>query len=313
MTDTVRELLEQRIDGDVQAVVWHKNRESTYYGVVSSIRENATVGITTVILDLDDETLRIHSKNSMWLPAEGETLGAVIRSLARTTSAVAGSIDDDEEPLAESLIDFDADAIHSYELVDDYEPGETDGDWKETGGREERYTVHERLEESPIENPDRLIRLEFTGKAPWEAQPQRVMLPPEEIGANYGVEAQADDDLVIVDVDDVDEAPLEELREFGTLGCRSPHGGEHFYLHVPGWKEAFAEWFGVENPHPSWGEVRAGDGYVVGPGSILDDCKHGCCTEDDPGRYELVDEPIATVDAEELAEEFLAPYREVIK
>lgn len=308
MTDTVEELLAERIDGEIESVVWHNGSQGTYYGLVTALRpSNDTITITTVVLDLDDETLKIHHKNSMWIPAEGATLDAMIRSLARATNAASGAIDGDE-PMLESLVEFDPEAIQGYELEDDYDPADGGKDWKETDGRAERYDVHDRLLESPIENADRLIRLEFSGKAPWEGEPQRVMYPPEEIGANYGVEVDEDDDLVILDVDDMAEAPLEEIPE--TLGCRSPHGGEHYYLHVPGWREEFRDRFGgVENPHPSYGEIRSQDGYVVGPACILTDCKHEeCCTEDDPGVYELVDAPIATISAEALGD-LIEPFR----
>lgn len=42
---------------------------------------------------------------------------------------------------------------------------------------------------------------------------------------------------------------------------------------------------------------------MVGPGSTLTECKHGCCTPGDPGRYEIAnDRPIATITADELAD-----------
>lgn len=304
---SVDSLLGERIDGEIQSVVWHRSQGSTHIGLVTSIRENETVALTTVVLDLDDETLRVHSKNSMWLPAEGPTIDAAIRSLARSCNAITGSVSTDE-PMTESLTEFDAETIGAHTLTDDYEPSQASGDWKETQGRPERYDVHERLTDSPIENADRLIRLEFEAKAPWAGEPQRIMRSPQEIGGNYGVEVGEDDDLVIIDIDDVDEAPTEDFPE--TLGSRSPHGGSHHFYHVPGWRDHFRERFGgVLNPHPSWGEIRSQDGYVVGPGSILTGCKHGCCTDDEPGRYVLIDAPIATVDAADVGD-LIAPYRE---
>lgn len=305
--ETVDSLLDQRVDGEIQSTVWYRSRDSAHYGLVTSLRDNDTAALTTVLLDTEDDTLRVLD-NSMWLPAEGEVLDAAVRSVARLTNGATDSLDSDADPMRDSLVGFDSDEIGQYTLRDDYTPSDdSSGDWKESGGREERWTVHERLQESGISNADRLIRLEFEGKAPWEGEPQRVMYPPSEIGANYGVECDEDGEIVIIDIDDMEEAPREDLPE--TLTVESPHGGEHRYYHVPDAVETFRERFSVENPHTSFGETRAGDGYVVGPGSILTDCKHGCCTEEDPGRYQLVDREIQTVDADRLSD-ILAPFRE---
>lgn len=309
---TVRELLAERIDGEIEAVAWYKSTGSANYGLVTSLTDDARAQLTTVLIDTDDDTLRVLPDSSMWLPADPDVLDAATSAIARTTSAAAGSeaVENDDGPMTTSLLAFDADEIGGYALEDDYEPTDAGADWKETGGREERWKVHGRLKESPIANADRFIRLEFEGKAPWPGAPQRNMYHPKEVGANYGVEVSEDDDLVIVDVDDLDECPIDELPE--TLRSESPHGGEHRFYHVPGWQEVFQDRFGVDNPHPSWGEVRSQDGYVVGPGSFLTDCKHDdCCTEDDPGEYKLDDGPIATIDAEDLAD-LLAPFREVV-
>lgn len=298
-SERVADLLEERIDGEIESVAWYNSRQGTHYGLVTALRGNGTVALTTVILDTGDETLRIHADNSMWLPAEPDTLDVAIRSLARASNAATGSIDD-VDPMTESLLEFSAEEIGDHEISDDYEPGDDDEPWQASSGPEEMGEVHSLLEESPIETADRLIRLEFGRKDPWSGEAQRVMRGPDEIGGNYGVEVDADDDLVILDVDDLEAAPVDEMSE--SLRSESPHGGEHRFYHVPGWRETFKDRFGVENPHGTWGEVRAGDGYVVGPGSELTECKHGCCTESDPGEYVLDSAPIATVDAEELAD-----------
>lgn len=309
MSQTVEQLLEERIDGEIESVIWHRSSDRTHYGIVGSINRDgpATVSLTTVILDLEDDTLRIHSNNSMWVPGDQGALDGTIRSLARCSNILGGSLEERGDRLEESSIEFEPEEIHAYEMDDDYDPSES-GDWKESGGVEERYQVHERLEESGIKNPDRMIRLEFGSKAPWEGEPQRFMRPPEEVGGTYGIEVSEDDDLVILDIDDMEEAPLEEMPE--TLRSRSPHGGEHRFYHVPGWLEEFRERFSAVNPHPSFGEVRSQDGYVVGPGCELTTCKHeDCCSEESPGEYEMLDAPITTISAEEFAD-LIAPYRE---
>lgn len=301
----VVDLLGDRIDGHIESVVWHNQTGRTYYGLVVATRpEDSTVALTTVVLDLADETLRVHADNSMWLPGNQATLDGAIRSLARATNHVSGSIDDGGEPMLESLVDRDVPDLHSIHLDDEYSPSSEN--WQADQGVEERYAVHDRLEESPIQNSDRFIMLEFGGKAPWKGQSERTMFPPEEIGGNYGVEVDEDDDLVILDIDYPEEAPLEEIPT--TLTSRSPHGGEHYYLHCPGWRDHFKSRFDALNPHPSYGEIRSQDGYVVGPGCELTECKHGCCTEDDPGRYELVDAPIETIQPDALGD-LIEPYR----
>jgi len=302
MSDRVDDLLEERIDGTIESVVWHRSSGDARIGLVTSLTDDDRAMLTTVILDVEDDTLRIHGDNSMWLPGDGDVLDAAIRSLARTCSAATDSIDD-EEPLRNSLLDLDAEAIGDYQLVDDYDPSDSGGDWKADEGADEMDVVHERLAEV-LEDPDRMIRLEFGGKAPWEGEPQRIPRHPDAIGGNYGVEAGEETDLVIVDVDDMELAPVDEMPE--TLRVESPHGGIHLYYHVPGAVAHFADRFDKENPHQEWGEVRAGDGYVVGPGSTLDDCKHDCCTPDDPGEYVLEDAPIETLDPETIADLLVA-------
>ena len=305
MTDSVRELIRERVDGSIESIVFHSDA-GAYYGFVTSLRDDDTAAITTIVLDVDDETLKVHSKNSMWVPADPDTLDQLTRSIARTTSAANGSVDD-ADTLTESSVGFPVDEMLSYELDDDYSPGDDDGDWKASSGADEMDQVFERLVDSPIQNAERLIRLEFGEKRPWDGEPQRVMRHPDQIGGNYGVEVAEDDELVILDVDDVVQAPTDEIPD--TLGCRSPHGGQHYYLHVPGWRETFREQFDVLNPHPEYGEVRSQDGYVVGPGSELTTCKYrDCCTDDDPGTYELVDEPIATIQPDQFVE-LVAPFR----
>lgn len=139
---------------------------------------------------------------------------------------------------------------------------------------------------------------------------------------NYAVEATARDPLVLVDVDLYDDAPdggeptaggeqaLDALPD--TFTVESPHGGRHRYYRVReddlGRTAAAAldEAFGKPNPQPSFGEVRAATQYVVGPGSVLDDCdKEWCdsCADPEGGHYRVVrDRPLATIDADDLVD-----------
>lgn len=311
MTDRVDDLLDERIDGEIESVVWHSETLQTAYGLVVSVLDEPgreMISLSTVILDRDDETLRVHGKNSMWLPAETGVLDGAIRSLARASNATTDAIPEDRDPMVDSLLDPSGDDLMAVEIEDDYDPLDEADDWKASEGVDGIDRVHERLDDAPIQNPDRLIRLEWGQKDPWSGEPQRIMRSPDEIAGNYGVEVDEDDDLIVLDIDDLVDAPLDRLPE--TLRSESPHDGEHRFYHCPGWREAFRERFSVLNPHPSWGEIRASDGYVVGPGSELTQCKHeDCCTEDDPGQYVLDDAPIATIDAEILVD-LLAESRE---
>lgn len=142
---------------------------------------------------------------------------------------------------------------------------------------------------------------------------------PEEVpGQNYGIYADAGDQIVVLDVDvhrndgqketAVEIAALSALPE--TLETKSPHvdedgpGGQRIYKlagdRTPA--ELFKEEIGTENPKASWGEVIAANKYGLGPGSQLDGCgKDWCdrCQEASGGRYTVKNgAPIATVDPE---------------
>ena len=138
---------------------------------------------------------------------------------------------------------------------------------------------------------------------------------PDAVRGNYGIYANADDGLVILDVDDYDEledrSGLEALVDLPpTLEQESPHGGTHRFYAVERddagreIAEVFKDELDVKNPNPTWGEVRVANQYVVGAGSQLDGCdKDGCeeCAIESGGRYELgADREIATVTPNEL-------------
>lgn len=125
------------------------------------------------------------------------------------------------------------------------------------------------------------------------------------VRGNYGV--YAGNGLVILDVDEGGAEAVTELDSLPeTFTVQSPHSDceaeGHWYYRVEGDAvDALNERFGVANPQPSWGEVRARNQYAVGPDSTLTDCKHGCCSPDNPGRYVIQnDASISTITAEDL-------------
>lgn len=132
-------------------------------------------------------------------------------------------------------------------------------------------------------------------------------------GQNYGV--YAGDGLVDLDIDDygegTDSGGLRAVLSLPeTLTAASPHTdgepGGHRYYHVTGdVADALETAFGTANPHPSWGEVRAVNQYVVGPGSELDSCDKEWhdCSEPGEGHYTVAtNAPIATITTGELVD-----------
>ncbi|WP_161625191.1 phage/plasmid primase, P4 family [Halosimplex carlsbadense] len=139
-------------------------------------------------------------------------------------------------------------------------------------------------------------------------------------GQNYGIYADEDDALVVLDVDDHQNHSLDNQSRVAvaalsglprTLELKSPHvdpdgaGGHRIYKldsnETPA--ELFKERLGAYNPVPSWGEVIAKNKYVVGAGSQIDDCDKDWhdCSEEGKGHYEVKhDREIAAVSAEEL-------------
>lgn len=108
----------------------------------------------------------------------------------------------------------------------------------------------------------------------WKDEENRVSL--SEAPQNYAVYPSGG--LAFIDIDDEEKAPQQLLdRTEGTFTVDSPHG-EHRWILVD--EE-------IPNVRREWGELRATNQYVVGPGSILTECKHGCCTPDSPGKYTI--------------------------
>lgn len=159
--------------------------------------------------------------------------------------------------------------------------------YDENNDNENAVSVAERLPEG-----DRFVRARPGTKEPagtWDTG------GPETVDRDYLI--QCGDGLVVFDVDDYEKTPewvRDIIRENDTFTVKSPHAGPgegHFYFAVNG---------SVPTKHPEWGDI-IGDVLVMGPGSHLTDCKHGCCTSENPGVYRVVDDrEIATVSADRL-------------
>jgi hypothetical protein len=128
---------------------------------------------------------------------------------------------------------------------------------------------------------------------------------PDSVNGDYGVYGGGR--LVILDVDEGDSEGTKAIDALpSTFTVKSPHASieaeGHRYYSVEGDPvERLTEAFGKANLKLSWGEVRADNQYAVGPGSTLTDCKHGCCTPENPGRYAIAnDVPIARITPDEL-------------
>lgn len=309
---TVRERLAEEFDGRIHGVAVTAKRGDTYYAVVSHDAEGRggdVVRLTTAVVDLGEGKVRA-SENSLWVPREGDTLDAMTRLLARTTSDV--STDDDETPPVEAGVDeVDVDDLLSTPLApDEYEPpadgwGVTWGNGK--GAPPQIHDLVSRLDEAGVPT-DRFTKLVFGEKGPFNARYENLSAD-EFLPGNYGVEVGVpsstedvgaddrvleNDSLVVLDVDYPEDAPLDRLPE--TFRVSSANGSDdraHHYLVVDD-LDAVVEHFGRGAVKPAWGDCWLYGEYVVGP---------GCYDSESGGRYEVVsDAPLAEVSAEWLIE-----------
>ena len=179
-----------------------------------------------------------------------------------------------------------------------------------------RQRIAERLEQAGV-NTERFVQCRPGSKASVDHTRQHY----DDVEGEYGIYATKSDGLVIIDIDDYDEledrSGLTALMELEpTLEQSSPHGGTHrFYVVEPSEDgrmpaEVFDDELGVQNPKPSYGEVRVSNQYVVGAGSQLDGCDKDWCSEcekPDGGLYELSsDRRIATHTPDEMLSALLA-------
>ena len=255
--------------------------------------------LRTVVVDLPDETVRIHEDNNLWVPKDSDIAGGLARILARTQGDLSGSVDPDADPLTHSAgEDVDVEDLLDREVADDYEPPEQ-REWGFGEGPPPQIDkLDRRLDAAGISTDERYNMLEFGDKAPFNHD----LWARDDLAGNYGVYATSDDALVLIDVDDPD-ALDQDLPE--TFVVSSPHGPDeraHHYFAVENLSEV-ADEFGKWNFGPEWGEIRANNQYVVGPGSQLDGCRKtecdGGCDRPDGGRYRIVnDAEISTVGAD---------------
>jgi hypothetical protein len=126
---------------------------------------------------------------------------------------------------------------------------------------------------------------------------------PGEVAGNYGI--LGGKGLVVVDIDShsgsFDGVPMEIQTLPSTLTVQSPHGGEHRYYAVDG---------DVRGTNLDGVDVQGTGRYVLGPGSVLDQCSkesHDCSAEGE-GAYEILrDRPIAEVRPDDLPEPSSTP------
>jgi len=138
----------------------------------------------------------------------------------------------------------------------------------------------------PLKPESKKATLDFTDKKNRRDLNQNI--------GNYGILAKGR--LHFIDIDDMQEAPEDLIKNtVDTFSVSSPHGdGEHRWI---------VSQDVLPNKKPNWGEIRSQNQYVVGPGSILHDCKHGCCSSDNPGIYSIKNNaPIQEVTKDELSD-----------
>lgn len=307
--ETVLDRVVEQLDPDrIHGIEFHGSNGRAYYGVVAySGRHNGmdVLDLRTVVVDLRDETVKIHD-NGLWIPRFEGAAQALTSIVARASNDLGGSCDEDAPPVLESAINTSAESILSHEIEDDYVADDGDG-WGATWGNgngepPETHTLVDRLEQADVPT-DRFSRLNFGEKTPFERYGNR---GTDSLLGNYGVETgvpgttlEADvdsrvlenDPLVIIDVDYPEQAPLEDFPEtFAVSSARGSDERAHHYVRCTD-KQAVYDYFGSWGVQsPSWGEVWLAGEYVVGP---------GCKTSD--GRYEIVtDVPMATLTAAEL-------------
>jgi hypothetical protein len=305
----VRDRIVDQLDHEtIHGIVGSVRRGETSYLLVvySQERPSGSVSqIRTVAVEPDAGTVKI-TDNGIWIPDAG---GSILSSLS-TVIQQAGTVvehDLDAEPMTRSSRDVDLDELLPTPMItDEYRrPDEWGRSWGNGNGEPpEVWDLVDRLDEAGLPT-QRFSRLEYGAKTPHERYGFR---PASDLMGNYGVEtglpAEADpdemddrvlrgDQLVVVDVDYPEEAPLDQLPE--TYAVSSANGSDeraHHYYRVPDKMDLHEALGGAWKAQPEWGDVWLAGEYVVGP---------GCYDDDSGGRYEVVaDRPIETVESDEL-------------
>jgi len=333
-TETVRERLDEELDGDLHGLTVTRRQGETVYCVAvrSTTWDRVDEGVDydvpvldarTVVVDFSEDAVRV-SDNGLWVPQEEGVASSLTQLLARASNDLGGGVEEDASPLytsAEDTLDPDLLLDREIEVEDDSVGGQHTEKMESHGGIDparswgygagpppELDDVVARLREAGLDESDHLTRLVWGKKEPMDRTPR----PVEELTGNYGIELlPRESGLVAIDVDYPEHFPDSELPE--TFEVSSPHGDDsqrHIILRCDD-KEAIAEELGAWAVQAAdWGDLWIGDRYLVGPGSQLsefgcDDGEHtrgergGCsaCTDTESGYYEvLTDAPIATVE-----------------
>lgn len=311
--ETVKDLLLDQLDPDtLHGIALTAQNGSTYYMVVvmsSTTDGGPALNLTTVVVDLKAETVKIHEGNSMWVPKQPSVAEGLTGLLGRATTDLSTGSTEGSPPAVRSAVDTDLSEVLDQPVRDSGAPEDSGSG---SGSDHDHIypeieILEERLRKAGI-SEKRFNNLEFGSKEPWDHDMRR----SANIMGNYGVYVKKDDPLVLVDIDYPAEAP--DLPE--TLTVSSPHGSEerahHFYRVKD--LEKLHETFGKWNFKPSWGDIRIHNQYVVGPGSQLDaeGCDTGDFSKGDPdgcpecsdpsgGFYDLVaNRPIEDLPVEDL-------------
>ena len=304
----VRDRIVEQLDHEtIHGIAGSVRRGETSYLLVvySQERHNGSVSqIRTVAVEPDAGTVKI-TGNGIWIPeAGGEILNNLGQLIAQASTVVEHGVD--AEPMTRDSPDIAVDELLDVPMLsDEYRrPDEWGQAWGNGNGEPpETWDLVDRLDEAGLPT-DRFSRLEYGAKTPHERYGFR---PASDLMGNYGVEtglpAEADpdemdervlrgDQLVVVDVDYPEDAPLDELPE--TYAVSSANGSDeraHHYYRVPD-KMDLHEALGGWKAQPGWGDIWLAGEYVVGP---------GCYDDESGGRYEVVaDRPIETVGSDEL-------------
>jgi hypothetical protein len=313
----VYDLLLEQLDPDrIHGLTLTARTGLTYYIVVATTQDREggeALDLRTVVVDLQDEEVRV-TDNGLWVPADSEVSEGLLRLLSRSTSDLSGGLDSETPPAQIEAADGDLGGVLSSTVGDSGAEEDSSGSGSDKDHIEPEIDIlAERLSDAGI-SAKRFNNLEFGSKAPWSHD----MRSKADVMGNYGVYVKKTDPLIIVDVDEPEEAP--DLPE--TFAVSSPHGTEdraHRFYKVEGLDrlndgipESNEKW----NFKPSWGDIQIHNRYVAGPGSRLDaeGCDTGPYSKGDPegcsvcespegGRYEIVaNRPIEVLSVETVRE-----------
>jgi len=280
------------------------------------------------VYDTETDEVRL-TDNGAWVRLDDEVLDGLVRSLARAKNDHVGEVDADGYLEVDGCRDLDVGLVLDREVVDGSTRHQHVDDMADMAGIDpsrswgfnagpppEVEVVARRLREVGLDPSDRLFRLRFGRKDPYDGvdkslDPPRRGRDPEDLVGNYGVDVLSRDrGLVVVDVDHPDMVDDEDLRP--TWSVSSPHGSDD-RRHLVYWcdnKRRIARSLGSDE-RPVWsvqglpfGDLWCGaNRYIVGVGSQLgaagcDKDEHetggptGCdvCTDPDRGYYREVDD-----------------------